>query len=367
MPCYRGVGRARWVSAFTLVELLVVIAIIGILIALLLPAVQAAREAARKTQCQNNLKQLGLACLNHNDVQKHFPTGGWGFYWTGDPDRGFHQDQPGGWCYNLLPYMEEIQVHDVGKGLQYPAKATKLFQAVQQPVKGFACPSRRTDQSTFFDGNANNDTQFNVNQIQNINVARGDYACNCGSGTSNQVDKGPGGDINNPYSGTSPWPNNPEPVNNPTDSHYVKGGICYRRSMIRIKDITDGTSQTYLVGEKFLATNLYNTGTDASDNEWLYVGYDNDYERTATGLPINKTASTTIANCVRDQPTPVDPGNTPDATDTAGGNLWGSAHTIAFNMVYCDGSVHAVPYNIDLKTHQALANRSDQVKVTPNF
>ena len=84
-----------------------VIAIIGILVALLLPAIQAAREAARRTQCKNNLRQIALACLNHESTHKTFPHGGWGWHWMGDPDKGFGRKQPGGWIYQATPYLEE--------------------------------------------------------------------------------------------------------------------------------------------------------------------------------------------------------------------------------------------------------------------
>ncbi len=107
----------RSLPGFTLVELLVVIAIIGILIALLLPAVQAAREAARLLQCKNNVKQMALACLSHEETHGHLPASGWGYRWAGDPDKGFGSDQPGGWHYNILPFMEQATLHDLGKGL----------------------------------------------------------------------------------------------------------------------------------------------------------------------------------------------------------------------------------------------------------
>src|SRR5262245_46642638 len=101
----RGGGFPR--LGFTLIELLVVVAIIGILIALLLPAVQRVREAASRVSCQNNLKQLGLAIHHHHDLYERFPSGGWGWYWVGEPSRPSDHTQPGGWAYNLLPFVEQ--------------------------------------------------------------------------------------------------------------------------------------------------------------------------------------------------------------------------------------------------------------------
>ena len=130
---------------FTLVELLVVIAIIGMLVGLLLPAVQQAREAARQMQCSNNLKNLALAALNHESSSKYYPSGGWSWSFTGDPDRGMNRHQPGGWTFSLLPFLEQNAIYQYSSNGQKdtPDKA-KASEVLQMPVGVFNCPSRRT-------------------------------------------------------------------------------------------------------------------------------------------------------------------------------------------------------------------------------
>jgi prepilin-type N-terminal cleavage/methylation domain-containing protein/prepilin-type processing-associated H-X9-DG protein len=371
------VHHSSFSAAFTLVELLVVIAIIGILIALLLPAIQAARESANLTQCKNNLKQIGLAFQNHHNTYKQFPTGGWGWNWTGDPNRGYGKLQPGGWAYNILPFMEESAVHDLGKGMADGSsqKMIALGQQVSSPIKGFACPSRRSEFSLFpftLGGPLQPGTQYGnwigaAAQGGGVKVTRMDYAANAGGMLNKQ--SLPNGVENSGGPADFPsydaWAAVPSGTGyacfNPTDPHYATG-VVYQLSTVRVKDILDGTSKTYAVGEKFELVDQYGTGNDAADNEWMFVGYDNDTNRSATPISGN------IANVMQDDRSTTIVNGQP--ISGAGGsnineNMWGSAHRNTMNMVFCDGSVHGIPYNIDAIVHMQLANRADGH--TPKF
>src|SRR4029450_8357245 len=113
-----------------------------VLVALLLPAVQMARESARRMSCQNNLKQFGIAFQNHHDVHKHLPTGGWGWSWVGDPDAGFGVDQPGGWTFNILPYCEAKSIYDIAAGKSGQPNKNDTSPMGGTPTQDFIFPAQ---------------------------------------------------------------------------------------------------------------------------------------------------------------------------------------------------------------------------------
>jgi prepilin-type N-terminal cleavage/methylation domain-containing protein/prepilin-type processing-associated H-X9-DG protein len=311
---------------FTLVELLVVIAIIGILIGLLLPAVQAAREAARRTQCVNHLKQLALSAHNHHDSQKFFPSCGWGWDWIGDADRGFGKRQPGGWGYNYLAFAEQTALHQTGAGLGSAEKRRAVVVVVGTPISFYHCPSRRPAVPY---PNKRAPNFVGVNCAAAALLARSDYAVNCGDQNENQLGSGPGS-ILSADNANYKWPD--------TNNHT---GVSYLRSEIGIKHVKDGTSNTYLLGERYLNPDNYETGLDSADNENYCSGYNNDVARTAAGGPP-----------LRDIP------------GVEIGDRFGGPHSAGCNFAMCDGSVRLIPYQIEHEMHRRLANRDDGKPVT---
>ncbi|MCC6491562.1 MAG: DUF1559 domain-containing protein [Pirellulales bacterium] len=333
-------------AAFTLVELLVVIAIIGVLVALLLPAVQAAREAARRSQCQNRLKQIGLAFQNHHDSQKFFPSGGWGHSFVGDPDEGFGKSQPGGWAYSVLPYMELATLHDIGKGTPVTngqsngiKKATNA-KIVQTPAPEFMCPTRgRTQVTATCCGPVNSDYQTGMP------MAKSDYAANFGdtsycngndlcscivwqkAGSLSNIVVGKNGTFKD-------WPNNDRVT-----------GIVFIRSEVTIAQVTDGTSNTYAAGEKFVNPTGYEDETDAGNDWSMYSGAQDDTVRTTHYEPGANQVFTPIQDNVQ-----------------AGGytnHKFGSAHAAGCFFAMCDGSVQFISFDIAPEVHRRLGNRAD--------
>lgn len=255
-------------DGFTLVELLVVIAIIGVLVGLLLSAVQAAREAARRMSCKNNLKQFSLATLNFESANRRFPAGGWGYQWPGFPDIGGKNGQPGSWNYSILPFMEQNAIYEMGRyGSPQPQLNADLRKRMQSPVPIFNCPTRRGPELVEMDQQCTDCMNQRGLTGPIDRVARTDYAINAGDGAPDP---------------TLQWPTNwpsvfagPQSLTEATVLTSTNGwpkvpkdwsGISWLRQHVALNAITDGTSNTIMYGEKYIARDLYGTGRDYGDN-----------------------------------------------------------------------------------------------------
>ncbi len=315
-------------QGFTLVELLVVIAIIGVLVALLLPAVQAARESARRSQCLNNLKQLGLAAQLHIEAHKVLPTGGWGHGWVGDPDLGFGKSQAGGWPFSVLPYLEQQALFDLGAGGDDEAKSRAVETLVTTPLDMFTCPSRRqtrlqVPRPTCVKRRYRNNPGFGRQRPTGPEtVAKSCYAMNSGEEWI-RYHAGPGTIA---AAAQHVWPSIDDAL-----------GVCWWRSNFSLADIEDGTTNTLIFGEKSMDPVLYDSwygGGDACD---MYEGQDLENNRYAGPA----------------HPLHID---TPGRTDTY---AFGGPHPGGCNFALCDGSTRSISYDIDIDTYHRLALRAD--------
>ncbi|PQO34899.1 DUF1559 domain-containing protein [Bremerella cremea] len=317
-------------AGFTLVELLVVIAIIGVLIALLLPAVQQAREAARRMQCTNNLKQIGLAFHNFQDTYGHLPYGARDGNENSSPDTccSSHVVSGWSWLYHILPFIEQQNIYNLGD-VNNPSGTEKIVS--QSAVESYYCPSRRPVSA--YGG-----------------YYRSDYAGNAGERHSDGAR-----------------------VATSTGAHGVVRHPGISNAKLTIERIQDGSSNTLMVGEKALNETAF--GSDGGDNErYINPGWDEDVMRWGTFFSKGDNAYT-----------PMPPISDNDAPKKESDGSWtlsqkiplfangtfgrwhgyfGSSHTGGTNFVLADGSVHFIPTTVDGQIMQRLSLSDDGQVVT---
>lgn len=316
-----------FVHGFTLVELLVVIAIIGVLVSLLLPAVQSAREAARRTQCINHLRQMGLASHLLLDTYKTFPGAGIG-PWPSVTLRGDSVVPPDeqwiGWGYQILPFMEETAIYSIRGSIPNAPFIPPLFVErliAIKPITFFFCPSRRSPSTQenryLMDYASSVPTNLNLNSTSPPTFDWGEYWCGI----------------------------DPHSRNTNGQAKCTALGIIARAPRFgkatRLKQVTDGLANTMMYGEKWIRTTAYQTGEWYDDRGWT-DGYDPDVVR-STALPPRRDDA-------------IDADNDPYAM--------GGAHGSGFNACFGDNAVHTVGWDVDPTVYNRWGHRKDGFAAT---
>lgn len=315
-----GVTTSRGTTGFTVLEVLVGLGIVMILLSLLMPATQMAREGARRLQCANHLRNLGLAALQHEVDHQIYPSDGWGFRWVGDPDRGYGPDQPGGWVYDILAYIDQDSVRSMGAGARGAEKRSAMNARFGMAPELLYCPSRRNAGAYPF-----TESRFGlVNADPPRTAAKVDYAINAGS-VELDGGIGPASEQDHSYA----WP-----------SLDRMNGISFVRSRVRVRDVRDGTSNTIMLGEKYVPSSTYLSGASIGDDQSFLVGDDADIRRYTVISPVPDIVE----------------GGLPGVRLV---HAFGSAHPNGAQFVFCDGSVRQIPFGTDEHVFQKSGGRYD--------
>jgi hypothetical protein len=248
--------------------------------------------------------------------------------WTGDPDMGYGAAQPGGWLYNLLEFIDQKTLHDLGKGIdgvsQKAQKGAELSKMRSTPLALTICPTRR--RAIPYPA-----VEASYNGGPTTSMGKTDYAAN--GGTYRILGNGPS-DVNC----LKTFPNCGGFNSEQTMANF--DGVSSERSEVTL--IPDGESNTYFAGEKYLEPGAYYTGADGADNNSMFQG--NDWD-------VNRWANLSY----------------PPMQDTPGfdtmSTRYGSAHSGVFHVVMCGGSVHAISYGINPQIHMQLAKRNDGIPI----
>lgn len=324
---YRKQFRQHPRRAWSLIELVVVVAIIGLLGSVSVDAIHASRESARQLQCLNNLRQIGMATVQFEGVRGHYPTGGWGWKWVPDQTLRSRYGQPGGWIYQLLPYLEKQSIYDLALpvGAQEFSES-KIHELLATPCVVFHCPTRGNRKVV----------PFNVSRIQRfVNlasppsfVALTDYAAN--AGTKVNLFDGPNAatnlDIDNAH-----WP-----VLSQGD-----GMILYQHR-IRASEVTAGLSNVIWAGEKKVSYDDYESDRIGGNDQSMYSGESYDTRRYAMdGISPDwfKLAGLMTGK--------MDGEIDPLAYESQSRLMFGAAHKMSANFVMADASTRRLDINID--------------------
>jgi len=322
-------------NGFTLVELLVVIAIIGVLVALLLPAVQAAREAARRSQCLNNLKQIGLGLINHEDSQGRIPYGAL----TCCDGAGPNKNKVIGdtWITAIFPYMEYQNLHenlDLSVTFRHPTLNLPVIENASVSV--FVCPSSARASNPIFDDRFARD---------NPGIAQGTwYAGSMGPTDMVGCPLCP----LNPLDMTAPTPDEPDNYccqgrnfghggnGNPLAEEEFVGVIGrLAKPTITFAKIADGTSNTFMVGEVL------------PEESTFFSLFSTNFNATSTSIPVNTRESNAAGNIFGHSPT--------GQWQRVSG--FKSEHPGGCHMLMVDGSVHFINEDIDRRLFNELGTR----------